>query len=162
MVLLTPDELKEVTAMFAASRARNDALTRKQRFEAGKFTIELAASVDDPPGNDSVFQNDLSTFGKALRTAGIQYSQTAIAFDAVDAQGYPLPEFIIAIKDLGIPVITVIATLAGGWVQARYGRKMRLKIGDVEAEGRTIKEIEELLKKAAQFRDDSHGKGEEK
>jgi hypothetical protein len=49
MSSLTPEEWKAVTAMFAASRARNDALTSKQRFEAGEFSIDPVQGTEDPP-----------------------------------------------------------------------------------------------------------------
>lgn len=39
-----------------------------------------------------------------------------------------------------------------GWLRARYGRKARIKIGDLEAEARTIRDIEELLRLAAKYR----------
>jgi hypothetical protein len=150
---LTPEQQEEMAKIFAASWARNDALMRKRRFEAGEFSIELERAADDPPENDPTFQNELSTFGAALSAASVPYSQTAIAFDSVDAHGYPLPEFIVALKVLGPPAIAALAAAAGAWVQARYGRKVRLKIGEIEAEARTVAEVEELLKRAAKFRD---------
>jgi hypothetical protein len=73
--------------------------------------------------------------------------------DAVDAHGFPLPEFIVAMKTLGPPVITALAGYAAAWVQARNGRKVRIRIGEIEAEARTVAEIEKLLKKAAEFQD---------
>jgi hypothetical protein len=151
MSAMTHEQMDEMEKIFAASMSRNEVLTRKQRFEAGKFSMELARANDDPPENDPVFQKELSTFGASLRAAGVPYSQTAIAFDAVDGGGYPQPEFILAITLLATPAITALAKAAAAWVQARNGRKMRLKIGDIEAEGRSIKEIEELLKKATEF-----------
>ncbi len=139
--------LKEI----AANRARQEALTRQQRFEAGKFSIELVRADDDPPENDPDFQKELSRFGASLREANILYSQTAIAFDAVDGSGHPLPEFILAIRELGPPIIKPLCVLLGMWIQGRFGRKARLKIGDIEAEARTPSEVEELLKTAAKF-----------
>ena len=81
--------------------------------------------------------------------------------DSIDGLGYPLPEFILAIKDLGPPAIAALAAAGGAWVQARYGRKMRLKIGDVEAEGRTLKEIQSLLKQAADFQNAVRAKSDD-
>jgi hypothetical protein len=114
-----------------------------------KIEIRLQRAPDDPKVPDPKFQEELRGFSKALRTAGIDYSQRAMAFDAADALGYPLPEFLIALS----PAIAALAALCGAWVQARYGRKVRIKIGDVEAEARTIEEIEQLLKRAQAFLD---------
>jgi hypothetical protein len=149
---LTPERQEQIAKDMAANRARQDALTRKERFEAGEFSINLVRSADDLPENDPEFQKELSRFGAALRDARVPYSQTAIAFDSVEGHGYPLPEFIIAIKVLGPPAIAAVATAAGAWVQARYGRKARLKIGDVEAEARTPEEVESLLRIRNSFR----------
>jgi len=59
---------------------------------------------------------------------------------------YPLPEFVIV---LGPAVIAATAAVCGAWVTVRYGRKVGLKIGDMEAEGRTVEEIERLLRQAS-------------
>jgi hypothetical protein len=57
---------------------------------------------------------------------------------------YPLPEFVIVLGP---------AVIAGGRLRGigygRCGRKVRLKIGDMEAEGRTVEEIERLLRQAS-------------
>lgn len=156
---LTPEQQERIAKEMAANRARQDALTRKQRIEAGEFSIDLVRTADDPPENDPEFQKELSQFGASLRDAGVPYSQTAIAFDSVDAHGYPLPEFIIAIKVLGPPAIAALATAAGAWVQARYGRKVRLKIGDLEAEARTAEEVASLLQIAKQFQEENSPDG---
>jgi hypothetical protein len=123
-----------------------------------QIEIVLRRAPDDPPENAPEFQEELREFSKSLHAAGVTYSQRAMAFDAIDAVGYPLPEFLVT---LGPPIIAAAAALCGGWVQARYGRKVRLKIGDVEAEGRTVEEIESLLKRAAEFRDSDRTKSDD-
>jgi hypothetical protein len=48
-----------------------------------------------------------------------------------------------------IPTIgPLVATAAGAWLHARYGRKVRIKAGDIEAEAQTAEEVEKLLNKA--------------
>ncbi len=159
MASSTPEQQERIAKDMAANRAKQDALTRKERIEAGEFSLDLMRTANDPPENDPEFQNELSRFGAALRDAGIPYSQTAVAFDAIDAHGYPLPEFIIAMKVLGPAAIAALATAAGAWIQARYGRKARLKIGDIEAEARTPEEIKGLLQLAKQFQADNSPDG---
>ncbi|MGI8841068.1 MAG: hypothetical protein ACR2F8_09875 [Caulobacteraceae bacterium] len=144
---------EEVYAAFLANRTMQERMTREERFAAGEFSIDLVPTSDEPADGDPAFQDGLSSFGATVRAAGVPLSQTAIAFDAADANGYPLPEFIVAIKALGPPAITALAAAAGAWAQARFGRKVRLKVGDVEAEGRTVAEIEKLLNMAAEFQD---------
>ena len=149
MSQLSPEQMDEMQKMFEASYARNEALTRKRRFEAGEFSLELVRVVDDPPENDPAFQAELEEFSKSLRAAGVTFSQMAIAFDAVDGGGYPLAEFVVRI--LGLPLIGAAAHVCATWVKARAGRKLRLKIGDVVAEGQTIEDIKSLMKQAAEF-----------
>ena len=98
----------------------------------------------------------------ALRCAPIAlpYNQSALALDAVDAHGFPLPEFVVAMKVLGPPAITAIAGYAVAWIQGRSGRRVRIKIGEIEAEGRTIEEVTQLLEKAASFQDRNKSEGE--
>lgn len=156
---ITAEQLAKCQREWAANYARQLAITNKQRFDAGEFTIDLVKAEDEPGEGDPAFQDELSRFGDGLRATGIPYSQTAIAMDSVDAHGFPLPEFIVAMKVLGPPAVTAIAGYATAWIQARNGRKVRLRIGDVEAEARTVAEITELLGRAASFQDRVKGEG---
>ncbi len=150
MAPLTPEQQNQVEAMFAASFAKDAALAKKRRMETGALEIELGSASDDLPINDPGFQHELAIFGGALKAAGVVYSQRGIAFDSVDAHGYPLAEF--AIQHLGLPAIGIVTAAVTGWFAGRAGRKARLKFGDVEAEARTPEEVEQLLKSAAAFR----------
>ena len=46
---------------------------------------------------------------------------------------------------------TPLGTALGAWLHARYGRKVRLKIGDIEAEAQTLKEVEKLIARAQEI-----------
>ena len=78
------------------------------------------------------------------------FRRGGMAFDSIDAIGYQLPEFVVT---LGQQVIPAVAVVCAAWVHARSGRKLRLKIGDMKAEGQTVETIENLLRQAAEFRD---------
>jgi hypothetical protein len=43
------------------------------------------------------------------------------------------------------PELDLIGTFVGAWLHARYGRRVRLKVGELEAEAQTVKEVERLL-----------------
>ncbi len=43
-----------------------------------------------------------------------------------------------------------LGTVIGAWLQAKYGRKVRLKVGETEAEAQTVEEAGTLLKLAQQ------------
>jgi hypothetical protein len=123
--------------------------------EIGEFIVELERAPDDPEVGEPAFQEELHGFASSLRKAGVPYKQRAFAMDSMEARGFPLPEFIIAIKTLGPPVISAVAGYAVAWIQARAARKLRIRIGEVEAEAGTLAEIEALLNRAAQFQDGS-------
>ena len=108
---------------------------RQRLAERGEVSIELVAAEDDAPPASEEFQAGLSGFGAALKDNGVTFGQMAIAMDSVDAHGYPLGEFIAALKTLGGPAIGAVAVAAGAWVQAHYGRKVRLKIGELGGRG---------------------------
>jgi len=42
---------------------------------------------------------------------------------------------------------SIISATLGAWLHGRYGRKVRIKVADVEIEARTQKEVEDLLEK---------------
>jgi hypothetical protein len=120
--------------------------------------IELLGAPDDPHVSDLSFQAELAAFSARLTANRIEHSQLAIALNSVNAGGWPLAEFIITLTPA---IVAPLAALCGAWLQARYGRKVRLKIGDVEAEGRTLEEIEHLLRRAKTFRTDAPEKTRE-
>ena len=160
MSLLTPEQEEAMFQMFLESQARTEAMVNQRRFAEGEFTLDLVKAEDEPGGGDEAFQQELSRFGAALRADSIPYNQSALALDAVDAHGFPLPEFVVAMKVLGPPAITAIAGYAVAWIQGRSGRRVRIKIGEIEAEGRTIEEVTQLLEKAASFQDRNKSEGE--
>ena len=118
---------------------------------AQKIEIELQRALDDPRVNDPQFQAELSGFAKSLRGTGVTAAQRAMAFDSVDALGYPLAEFVV--KTLGPAVVPAAAAVCGAWIQARFGRKVRIKVGDIEAEAHTTEEVERLLMTAVAIKD---------
>ncbi|HEY3620011.1 MAG TPA: hypothetical protein VGK96_24650 [Candidatus Sulfotelmatobacter sp.] len=114
--------------------------------ERDAIKLTLLRASDDPAQLSDEYQTELYAVQEALRKRGLQVT----GFAAHPAGDTHLGQFLIT---LGPPVIAAVAAVAGAWVQARYGRKVRLKFGDVEAEGRTPAEIEELLKRIAEFRE---------
>jgi hypothetical protein len=108
----------------------------------------LMRSRDDPPENDPKIQEELTKFSQTLRSAGVTFSQRGMAFDSVDALGYPIGEFIVTATQAIGPTLGVVFV---AWIQGRSGRKTRLKFGDVEAEAQTEEEVRKLLDHMAEF-----------
>lgn len=110
-----------------------------------RLTLILAAAPDDPAVADPEYQRGLSAVGEALREAGILSAQRRVTFDAVGAAGYSVGQYIIALAPVAAPVIGVAV---GVWITARSGRKLRIKVGDIELEAHSSAEIEHLLAQA--------------
>jgi len=155
---LSPEQQAEIEKTVAESFARQEAREAQRRKREGGVELCLERAPDDAGVGDPAFQEELGEFSKSLRATGMSFSQSIMVFDAVDGGGFPLPAYAV---QLGVPFITGVAGLCGAWIQARYGRKVRLKIGDIEAEGRSIREIEALLERAEQFQASVRDKGEE-
>lgn len=136
-----------------ANMARQRLEASIKLLQAGKFTIELVRAPDDPGEGTAEFQEELRHFEQSLNNAGISYSQMWMAQDSVEAQCFPLPEYVMVIMHLGPPVILGLAHCAATWVTARNGRKVRLRVGNVEAEGSEVAEIKALFETAATFQD---------
>jgi hypothetical protein len=76
---------------------------------------------------------------ETLRKRGVSVT-SIIAHPACDTH---VSQFVFT---LGPYAIAAIGAVAGAWVQTRFGRRIRLKFDEVEAEARTAQEIDELLK----------------
>jgi hypothetical protein len=113
--------------------------------------LVLVPSPDDEPVFSAEYQKILSDFYGALKLEGVEASARMRAFDAAGAVSGLTGEFILTITALA-SVVTPIATLTGAWLHARLGRKVRLKIGDVEAEAQTVEDVKRLLDQAEQLK----------
>lgn len=115
--------------------------------------LTLIAADDEGAICTPEFQRDIAPIGAALRHAGIEYSQRAMAFDSAQALGFPLPEYLLPLIQTIGPTLGVVLV---AWLQGRAGRKVKIKIGDMEAEGRTPEEIERLLKFALTYKNENN------
>jgi hypothetical protein len=116
-----------------------------------RIRIFLERATDDPHEADPEFQKELSEFYRALQRERVPFSLGP--FGSVRELSYWVPNFWVTLVPAAI---AGAAGVCGAWVQARYGRKVRLEIttaGDVKAEGRSVEEIEALLQKAKEFKE---------
>jgi hypothetical protein len=111
--------------------------------ETAEIEVVLERAPDDPDVHAPEFQSELGAFYD-------QADRDELPLVAYGAEWHVHPEFVLTLVPAAI---AGVAALCGAWVQARYGRKVRLKIGDMEAEGRSVEEIEALLQKAKQFKE---------
>lgn len=124
------------------NRIAGEALTEIQ--------IDLERAVDDRFSNDPLFQAELQAFGCSLKLASIDHSQGIMLLDSVDTNDIPTGVFFI--KTVVPAAIGALSGAVAVWLQGHAGRKVRLKVGDIEVEARTIEEVEQLLQRAKLFK----------
>lgn len=126
--------------------------------EAATLRLTLVRSSDDEATFSPGYQAELSQFYQRVRADQIRISAVAFTMDSVGGGGGLMGEFIV-------PLAQVIGPVLGGaavaWLQGRAGRKLRLKIGDIEVEARTHEEIDQLLERAQTLQAAHKGKTDE-
>jgi len=97
---------------------------------------------------------ELRALIEAIQSKGFKVGVTLEGLDAATGSGEDLATYTALAVQLvksGGPLIGVIGIALGAWITGRNGRKVRLKIGDIEAEARTEKEVLSLLEKAQEI-----------
>lgn len=115
-----------------------------------KMRLWLVPAADDPSAYDREYQRGLAEFYASLQARAIKVSPRMFFRDAVGGGVSFVGDFVIPLAQVIGPTLGVVLV---AWLQGRSGRKVRLKFGDVDAEGGTLEEVEALLKRAAEFND---------
>jgi len=126
-----------------------------------ELTITLLPARDDAALRSADYQRELHRFEESLTAQGLQ---VGVSIELRES-GAPNPLALVLPHYLGDFTIKLVATvgpplgaLIGAWLHARHGRKVRLKIGDIEAEAQSIDEVEKLLQQAERFQQRSQAK----
>lgn len=107
-------------------------------------TIKFVAGDDDPEFKDQDYQRELTAIESALNASGSRVQSTVYIQRAVGGGSWLTGDFLTHLSALGTPV----GALVGSWITARLGRKVRIKVGDIEVEAATVKEAETLIERA--------------
>jgi hypothetical protein len=103
--------------------------------------ITLLSAPDDPYHLTPAYQQELRGFEQSFRSEGLPIAATP-ALAKMAGGPFLSGEFVLKLADkIGPPLIAGIA----GWLHGRSGRKVRLKVGDIEVEAPTMKEVENLV-----------------
>ena len=117
--------------------------------EPERMTLVLTAAPNDPGARDPEYQRGLTAVSTALRDAGILYSQRNMTFDAAGAEGYSIGQYVISVAQIAGPIVGVAV---GAWIQGRAGRKVRLKVGEIELEAYSQADMDVLVAKALELK----------
>ena len=123
--------------------------SRPETLGADELELHLIAAPDDAPSWEPEYQGELFYLNHRLAAGGVEYSclvEGPGCKGPVEAAA--LGELFIKFTELAVPVI---GTVVGAWLHARYGRKVRLKIGEIEAEAQTWEDVDKLLARAQQI-----------
>jgi hypothetical protein len=136
------DPKAEALAAIAARFAREEERCRREN--PGKVRFYLRQAPDEPPTFSADGQSDLRKVVSALRENHIDADTPFMTLDSAEAVGGYTGEIAVLLQAVS-PVLTGIL---GAWVQSKVGRKVRLKVGDIEVEARTVEEADRLLQRA--------------
>ena len=118
-----------------------------------RFYMDLCPAPDEDV-EEQAFQGELKKLFHDLRAQGVEVAPSYYVVDTVYGGGGLSGEFFLpAVKTI---TASVLATL-GVFFQSRNGRKVRIKIGDVDAEAQNAEEVKELLKVTAKYLKDAAG-----
>lgn len=106
--------------------------------------LKLIRAKDDEPPFSRKYQTELRRFLKQL-PKDINIKQTCFVMDSVLGGGGPLGQFALSLTEALVPFLSAAA---GYWLKMHNGRKLRLKIGDIEAEATNEKDFNMILEKA--------------
>mgnify|MGYP001600330866 CR=1 FL=1 len=110
--------------------------------------ISMIPSPDDPPWLSAAYQSGLRELGSTLRADGLEVREVgAHASAGADALSGEWSVELGAVRGpaLGAPV--------GSWLQVRRGRAVRLTVGKIEADVRTVDELLCVIKAAKLYQD---------
>jgi hypothetical protein len=138
-----------------ASRLKSSSPQRPAAPIEDSATQDLRLILLPAPGDESnsdVYQLRLTQFATDLGTRGLEVSSHISLRESAGLGALSLGVFDIKVV---LSIAAPLCTALGVWLQARYGRKVRLKVGEkeVEAEAPTIEQIEELLELAKAFKE---------
>jgi hypothetical protein len=98
-----------------------------------ELQISMIPSPEDPPWRSDDYQSELHTLGQTLRADGVE----------IQSVGCPPGEWRVK---LGSALGSNLGTSVGSWLQARRGRTIHLKMGEIEAEIRTAEELTRVIR----------------
>ncbi|QQQ50139.1 hypothetical protein JJQ97_22895 [Pseudomonas syringae] len=116
--------------------------------EEQEISIRLVRSQDDEAAFGADYQDELRQFRDTVDASGIVINPRFAVFDSAGATGGFTGEFLIPMTQAIVPFLTAAVVV---WVGRKSGRKLRLKVGDIELEGNTEEDIKLLVAKAKEL-----------
>lgn len=112
-----------------------------------ELTVTLLPAQEDLQVSDREYQKELREFELTAHSRGVEISSIVRVRQSAGSENLYLGEFVIKFLSALGPVVCAILA---AWLHARKGRKVRLKVGEIEAEAQTVDDIKRLLELGAQ------------
>jgi hypothetical protein len=114
------------------------------------FRIKLLPGAGDGELFAPECQATVRAFFQQLRDTGVIAHPVAFTMDCAGASGCLVGEFVLPFAQIAGPAI---GEAVAAWFQGKVGRKLRLKVGNIEVEAATMQELEQVLDQAIARRD---------
>ena len=110
-----------------------------------ELQISMIPSPEDPPWRSSDYQSELRNLGLSLKADGLEIRDVSTLPARAGSPPPLLGEWRVKFDASLAPILQ---TPVGAWLQARRGRTARLRIGEIEADVRTIEELVRVIRVA--------------
>ena len=111
-----------------------------------EIEIRLNPGDSDAELRSKFYQNEIAAIVAELNERGILTHARSYSEKSASGATWLLGEFIVPL----MAASSALWVLLGRWLQAKHGRKIRLKIGDIEAEATSVDDIRKLMEIAEQ------------
>jgi hypothetical protein len=112
--------------------------------------VILLPSYDDPAITDVMLNADILRFEAVVGDCAHRQQTMCFSANAPEVSNWA-GDYLIMIS----PVATALIAAAGTWFASKSGRKVRLRVGDIEAEASTVEEVELLVERGFELRETS-------
>lgn len=113
-----------------------------------ELQICMIPSPEDPPLGSTEYQLELRALGLTLKQSGLDVRDSGSRRLYVECQAPMLGEWWVK---LGPQAAALLSATVHSWLEARRGRTARLKIGEVEADVRTVEELAAVIQVANRY-----------
>lgn len=114
-----------------------------------ELQICMIPSPEDPPLRSDDYQSELRNLGSTLRASGLEICDVYPRPVRAETQPMMQGEWRVRLDPIAAPLL---GTPVRTWLQARRGRTARLKVGEVEADVRTVEELVSVIQIANRYR----------
>ena len=115
---------------------------RRIEEEEPRITLSFAGAPDDSDYREADHQRELHALDDALREDGMRVQARSDIQMSGSGGSWLTGEFLVSLATVAGP----LGALAGAWITARRGRKVRIKVGEIEVEAANVEEANMLLK----------------